>query len=123
MSFKWENNSVSIVLLPSEARYAKVHEQLKQWIGDGLLGNFIWMTADDIQPEQFGPPTIRGTVWGLDENRELKGIEVNAFEEMARNRFKTVRLIGVRVLSNSFEADESDLICSLTLSSSHFHSR
>lgn len=109
MSFKWENNSVSIVLLPSETRYAKVHEQLKQWIGDGLLGNFIWMTADDIQPEQFGPPTIRGTVWGLDENRELKGVEVNAFEEMAKNRFKTVRLIGVRVLSNSFEADETEL--------------
>lgn len=108
MSFKWVNNSLSIVLLPSEARYEKVHEQLKQWIGDGLLGNFIWMTADDIQPEEFGPPTTKGTVWGLDEDRELTGVEVNPFEEMARNRFKTVRLIAVRVLSNSFEPDEDE---------------
>lgn len=108
MAFKWANNSVSIVLLPSEARYPKVHEQLKQWIGEGLLGNFIWMTADDIQPEQFGPPTIRGTVWGLDEDRELTGVEVNAFEEMARNRFKVVRLIAVRVLSNTFEPDKEE---------------
>ncbi|CAN2190955.1 hypothetical protein MCEMRE182_00515 [Candidatus Nanopelagicaceae bacterium] len=108
MSFKWVNNSLSIVLLPSEARYEKVHEQLKQWIGDGLLGNFIWMTADDIQREEFGPPTTKGTVWGLDEDRELTGVEVNPFEEMARNRFKTVRLIAVRVLSNSFEPDEEE---------------
>lgn len=108
MSYKWENNSLSIVLLPSEARYAKVHEQLKQWIGDGLLGNFIWMTADDIQQELFGPPTIRGFVWGLDENREVKGVEVNAFEELAKNCFKTVRLVAVRVLSNTFEPDEQE---------------
>ena len=108
MSYKWENNSLSIVLLPSESRYAKVHEQLKQWISDGLLGNFIWMTADDITPEEFGPPTIRGFVWGLDENRELTGVQVNAFEEMAKNRFKTVRLLAVRVLSNSFEPDETE---------------
>ena len=108
MSFKWVNNSVSIVLLPSESRYAKVHEQLKQWIGDGLLGNFIWMTADDIQREEFGPPTITGKVWGLDEDRELIPVEVNAFEEMARNKFKTVRIIAVRVLSNSFESDQEE---------------
>jgi hypothetical protein len=108
MSFKWVNNSLSIVLLPSESRYEKVHEQLKQWIGDGLLGNFIWMTADDIQREEFGPPTTKGTVWGLDEDRELMGVEVNPFEEMARNRFKTVRLIAVRVLSNTFEPDEEE---------------
>jgi hypothetical protein len=49
MSHTWENNSISIVLLPSEVRYPKVHEQLKQWIGDGLLGNFVWMTAENIK--------------------------------------------------------------------------
>jgi hypothetical protein len=108
MSFKWVNDSVSIVLLPSENRYPKLHEQLKEWIGDGLLGNFIWMTADDIQEEEYGPPTTRGTVWGLDEDRELMGIEVNPFDELARDKFKTVRLIAVRVLSNTFEPDESE---------------
>ena len=108
MSFKWVNDSVSIVLLPSENRYPKLHEQLKEWIGDGLLGNFIWMTADDIQVEEFGPPTTRGTVWGLDEDRGLTGIEVNPFDELARDKFKTVRLIAVRVLSNTFEPDESE---------------
>jgi len=108
MSFKWVNDSVSIVLLPSENRYPKLHEQLKEWIGDGLLGNFIWMTADDIQEEEYGPPTTCGTVWGLDEDRELTGIEVNPFDELARDKFKTVRLIAVRVLSNTFEPDESE---------------
>lgn len=108
MSFKWVNNSVSVVLLPSENRYPHVHEQLKQWIGDGLLGNFIWMTADDITREDYGPPTIRGTVWGLDEDRELTGISVNAFEELAKNRFKIVRLIAVRVLSNTYEVDSEE---------------
>jgi hypothetical protein len=108
MSFKWVNNSVSIVLLPSEARYPKLHEQLKEWIGDGLLGNFIWMTAGDITKEGFGPPTTRGTVWGLDEDRELVGIEVNPFDELARNKFKTVRLVAVRVLSNTFQPDEEE---------------
>jgi len=108
MPFFWDNDSVSIVLLPSESRYPKVHEQLKQWISDGLLGNFIWMTADDIQREKFGPPTISGTVWGLDEDRELTPVEINAFEEMARNIFKTVRIIAVRVLSNSSESDQEE---------------
>ena len=109
MHFTWTNDSVSIVLLPSEKRYPKLHEQLKEWIGDGLLGSFIWMTADDIQLEEFGPPTARGTVWGLDEDRELSGIEVKLFDELARNDpFKTVRLIAVRVLSNLFEPDESE---------------
>jgi hypothetical protein len=108
MSHTWENNSISIVLLPSEVRYSKVHEQLKQWIGDGLLGNFVWMTAENIKPEEFGPPTISGTVWGLDHNRELVGIEVDPFEEMAKNRFKTVRLLAVRVLSNTFDPDETE---------------
>ena len=108
MSFKWVNNSISIILLPSESRYPKVHEQLKQWIGDGLLGNFIWMTADDIKREEFGPPTVTGTVWGLDEDRELIPVAVDAFEEMARNKFKTVRLVAVRVLSNFFESDQEE---------------
>jgi hypothetical protein len=108
VSHTWENNSISIVLLPSEVRYPKVHEQLKQWIGDGLLGNFVWMTAENIKPEEFGPPTIRGTVWGLDHNRELVGIEVDPFEEMAKNKFKTVRLLAVRILSNTFEPDETE---------------
>ena len=99
---------MSVVLLPSENRYPHVHEQLKQWIGDGLLGNFIWMTADDITREDYGPPTIRGTVWGLDEDRELTGISVNAFEELAKNRFKIVRLIAVRVLSNTYEVDSEE---------------
>ena len=109
MPFTWTNDSVSIVLLPSEKRYPKLHEQLKEWIGDGLLGSFIWMTADDIQLEEFGPPTARGTVWGLDEDRELSGIEVKLFDELARNDpFKTVRLIADRVLSNLFEPDESE---------------
>ena len=100
--------------MPSEIRYPKVHEQLKQWIGDGLLGNFVWMTAENIEPaekvrpEEFGPPTIRGTVWGLDHNRELVGIEVDPFEEMAKNSFKTVRLLAVRILSNTFEPDETE---------------
>jgi len=108
MSFKWANNSISIVLLPSESKYPKVHEQLKQWIGDGLLGNFIWMTSENIRRENYGPLTITGTVWGLDEDRELIPVEINAFEEMARNEFKTVRLIAVRVLSNSFESDQEE---------------
>ena len=114
MSHTWDNNAISIVLLPSEVRYPKVHEQLKQWIGDGLLGNFVWMTAEDIKPaenakpNEFRPPTVRGTVWGLDRNRELVGIEVDPFEEMAKNQFKTVRLVAVRVLSNTFEPDETE---------------
>ena len=108
MSFKWENNSVTIVLLPNESRYKQVHEQLKQWIADGLLGNFIWMTADDIQPQTFGPPKLSGLIWGLDVNRELKAISVDPFEEMAKNRFKTVRLMAVRVLSNTFDNDQNE---------------
>ena len=87
MSYEWVNNSLSIVLLPSEDRYAKVHEQLKQWIADGLLGNFVWLTADDIKFEEFGPPTVQGTVWGLDEDRELVGVQIDPFEEMAKNKF------------------------------------
>ena len=103
MSFKWANNSASIVLLPSESRYPQVHEQLKQWISEGLLGNFIWMTAEDINKEQFGPPSIRGTVWGLDEDRELTGIEVDAFEgkpiktKRKTNRIGTVAYVPMQV--------------------------
>jgi hypothetical protein len=85
-----------------------VHEQLKQWIEDGLLGSFIWLTADDIEIEEFGPPTVRGTVWGLDEDRELTGIKVDPFSEMAQNQFRVVRVIAVRVLSNSYEPDETE---------------
>jgi hypothetical protein len=108
MSYEWVNNSLSIVLLPSEDRYAKVHEQLKQWIADGLLGNFIWLTADDIKFEEFGPPTVGGTVWGLDEDRELVGVQINPFEEMAKNQFDFVRVIAVRVLSNTYAPDETE---------------
>jgi hypothetical protein len=108
MSFQWVNNTLSIVLLPSEDRYPMVHEQLKAWISDGLLGNFIWLSAEDIQIEEFGPPTVRGTVWGLDEDRELTGIEVDPFNVMARNEFSVVRVIAVRVLSNSYEPDATE---------------
>ena len=106
MPFKWDNNSLSIILLPSEDRYPKVHEQLKQWIADGLLGNFIWMTADNIKVEAFGPITVEGTVWGLDEDRELVAVHLDPFEEMAKNQFDFVRVIAVRVLSNTYAPDE-----------------
>lgn len=108
MSFQWVNNTLSIVLLPSIERYPLVHEQLKEWIADGLLGNFIWLSAEDIQIEEFGPPTVRGTVWGLDEDRDLTGIEVDPFNVMAHNQFSVVRVIAVRVLSNSYEPDATE---------------
>ena len=102
MPFEWDNNSLSIILLPSEDRYPKVHEQLKQWIADGLLGNFIWMTADSIKTEKFGPITVEGTVWGLDEDRELVAVHLDPFEEMAKNQFDFVRVIAVRVRQMSW---------------------
>ena len=108
MTFKWANNSISIVLLPLESRYSQVHVQLKQWIADSLLGPFILLTAEDIVREPFGPPKVLGTVWGLNEDRELTGIEVDVFEELAKNRFKIVRLLAVRVLSNNFEVNQEE---------------
>ena len=58
-------------------------------------------------------------MWGLDEDRELSGIEVKLFDELARNDpFKTVRLIAVRVLSNLFEPESSEIKTGLPIANS-----
>lgn len=93
----WTKQSLTIVTLPGSAT-SEVLETMKSWTLDRLLGNFLYVTPDQIRTADDQPAYVEASVFGVDESGELKEIKIDLFQELARNEFDVVRLIAVQVL-------------------------
>jgi hypothetical protein len=106
MQSLWNEGQVSIILFPSRNLYEDVSEQMEKWVGDGLIGPSLWVFPEDIVKPELEPAQIKSVVCGNDSEGNLKRIEVDIFDQLARAEFENVRIVAVRALSLEVSQDE-----------------
>lgn len=99
----WNGRSLTIVALPT-AETSDVLHVMKVWASDRLLGNFLFLTPEQIETIDGQPLKVIASVFGIDDLGEIKELKVDLFQELARNEFDVVRLMAVQVLDG--ETDE-----------------
>jgi hypothetical protein len=64
-------SAFTVVVANDDDDGLRARELALAWHEEGLLGEFAWVTPEDVQVPAYGPPTISATVMGRDEPVEL----------------------------------------------------
>jgi hypothetical protein len=96
---------MTIVVLPSGTQGKKLFEVAKSWTELKLLAPSIWVMHEWLDSEAGNPPKQRAVVLGTKSSGALAEIDVDLFEQLARQQLLRVRLLAVRSLSKSSESD------------------
>jgi hypothetical protein len=70
-----------------------------------LLSHALWIRPEFLEPDKPKPPRQRAVIIGADRDGKQTEVEVDLFEQLARQQLLTVRLLVVRSVSESFEFD------------------
>ena len=101
----WLESKASIILLPSGDQGNELIELAENWAEVGLLGPALWVHPEQITLQDSAPPLIRATVVGVLPDKSLVKIEVDLFEQLAREDLDVIRLIKLRSATPSRESD------------------
>lgn len=101
----WAEAGMTIVVLPSGTQGKKLFEVAKSWTELKLLAPSIWVMHEWLDSEAGNPPKQRAVVLGTKSSGALAQVDVDLFEQLARQQLLKVRLLAVRSLSKSSESD------------------
>lgn len=101
MAIIWDQNSISILVLPDKDLHKELYPIFQEWVSQGLLGRFLLIGSDDISLDEFGTVNLSCLIWGDGENGE-DFYKVNLFDQIAQHEFKVVRLIALQSLDSTF---------------------
>ena len=101
----WPASKASIILLPSGAQGQNLFDFAKSWVEAGLLGPAIWVLPESIVNQPGSPPKVMATVLGISSDRSVIEIQVDLFEQIAREALKVIRLVKLRSARPSKEFD------------------
>ena len=102
----WPAARVSIILLPSGEQGSALFGFAKSWVEAGLLGPAIWVLPESVSIQEGAPPTVKATVLGISPDRTVIEIEVDLFEQLAREALRVIRLVKLRSARPSKEFDQ-----------------
>lgn len=102
----WLESKASIILLPSGQQGKEIVQLAENWAEVGLLGPALWVHPEQITLQDSAPPLIQATVVGVLPDKSLVKIEVDLFEQLAREDLDVIRLIKLRSATPSRESDE-----------------
>jgi chemotaxis protein histidine kinase CheA len=102
----WLESKASIILLPSGEQGKEIVQLAENWAEVGLLGPALWVHPEQITLQDSAPPLIQATVVGVLPDKSLVKIEVDLFEQLAREDLDVIRLIKLRSATPSRESDE-----------------
>lgn len=104
---RWEETGMTIVLLPDGEAGEELLSVAKQWTDMKLLSQAIWVRPEFVDGVTKNPPEQRALVLGADRDGESIEVEVDLFEQLARQQLLTVRLLVVRAISEHLEFDHA----------------
>lgn len=64
-------SAFTVVVANDDADGLQAKALANNWHSDGLLGEFAWVTPEDVTTAAYGPATVMTTVFGRDEQVEL----------------------------------------------------
>ena len=102
----WPAGKASIILLPSGTQGEGLFSLAKSWAEAGLLGPAFWIFPEKIKIHEDQPPFVNAAVLGVNSDRSVIEIEVDLFEQLARENLAVVRLIKLRAATPARQSDE-----------------
>ena len=95
----WPAQAASVIVLPSGERGAQLLEMAKTWSQSGILGQALWVLPKD-NLEASHNLSINSQIFGREQV-----IELDLFQQLAQNPLKTLRIIAVRMITDSNDED------------------
>jgi hypothetical protein len=99
----WNDNAVSIIVLPSGEQGKKILDLAQDWSRSWLLTPALWMLADEIpdfDPSQSidlqVPPDLSAYLLGRDSEQNSVREKVDVFWTLGSQPFNTIRFVAVR---------------------------
>ncbi len=102
----WQDQRATIVLLPSADEGATLFDLAQNWAEVGLLGPALWVTPEKVDFPANEPVKVVASVMGKNRDGELSLVEIDLFEQLARENLQTIRLVKVRSMTPQREFDE-----------------
>ena len=102
---RWGEAGLTIVLLPSGELGNELLAVAKQWTEMKLLSQAVWVKPEFLDPSSTNPPKQKALVLGQDHDGKPAQVEVDLFEQLARQQLLVVRLLVVRSVSESADFD------------------
>ncbi len=108
---RWGEAGLTIILLPSGKQGESLLSVAKYWTEMKLLSQAVWIRPEFLETGSKNPPKQKALILGEDSDGKLKEVEVDLFEQLARQQLLTVRLLVVRTVSDnlSFDAAQDEL--------------
>jgi len=103
----WAEAGMTIVVLPSGAQGEKLFEIARSWTQLKLLAPSVWVKHEWLDVDAGNPPKQKAVVLGINSSGGVAQVDVDLFEQLARQQLLKVRLLAVRSLSNSYQSDEN----------------
>ncbi len=104
---RWGEAGMTIVLLPDGEQGDSLLGVARQWTDMKLLSRAVWVKPEYLDSEQSNPPRQRAMIIGADRDGEPVEVEVDLFEQLARQQLLAVRLLVVRSVSEHLEFDSA----------------
>ena len=92
----WGESGLSVIVLPSGQQGDVLFDVAKSWTGLKLLSPSMWVRAEWLDESKGNPPRQTATVLGASRAGEPHQVEVDLFEQLARQNIGQMRLIVVR---------------------------
>ena len=105
MRSPWNSSSASIIALPDEALYEELKPHIMEWMQEGLLSPFVFLTPSCVTPSSSGPPRIVARILGVDELGSIIELNEDLFELLATQEFEVVRVVAIRALTKESVID------------------
>lgn len=102
----WQDSGLSIILLPSGEQGDRIYSIAKLWTELRMLSPAVWIRPEMLKESNDGPPQQRAVVLGANAVGTATEIEVDLFEQLARQSLSLVRLLAVRSALPDLEFDK-----------------
>lgn len=102
----WGESGLSIILLPSGEQGDALFSVAKAWTKLKLLAPSMWVRPENLDSKRGNPPRQIAVVLGASRSGEPHEVEVDLFEQLARQNLNQIRLVVVRTAAPDLDFDE-----------------
>jgi len=103
----WLESRATIVLLPPGEEGKELFSLAQNWAEVGLLGPALWVSPESVEFPKNEPVVVPALVMGTDREGEQRLIQVDLFEQLARENLSIIRMVKVRSMSPRQDFDEA----------------
>lgn len=102
----WGESGLSIILLPSGEQGDALYAVAKAWTKLKLLAPSVWVRSENLDAKKGNPPRQTALVIGAARSGDPHEVEVDLFEQLARQNLTQIRLVVVRTAAPDLEFDQ-----------------